>query len=81
VLVACACWRRSRRARGGFFDAADQLVVRDRGRRRVRPWFARAVGAKLGEIVGQQVIVEPRPGANGTLAAELVAAAPADGTP
>jgi tripartite-type tricarboxylate transporter receptor subunit TctC len=41
--------------------------------------FARLVGAKLGEILGQQVVVENRPGAGGRLSAEYVSNQPADG--
>jgi tripartite-type tricarboxylate transporter receptor subunit TctC len=41
--------------------------------------LARAVGQKLSEAVGQQVVVDNRPGANGNIASELVARAPADG--
>src|ERR1700756_5020599 len=41
--------------------------------------FARLVGAKLGEILGQQVVVENKPGAAGRLSAEYVAHQPADG--
>ncbi len=41
--------------------------------------FARLVGAKLGEILGQQVVVENRPGAAGRLSAEYVSHQPADG--
>src|SRR5215475_11999274 len=41
--------------------------------------FARLVGAKLGEILGQQVVVENRPGAGGRLSAEFVSRQPADG--
>jgi tripartite-type tricarboxylate transporter receptor subunit TctC len=40
---------------------------------------ARTVGQKLSESLKQPVVVDPRPGANGNLAAEIVAAAPADG--
>ena len=42
-------------------------------------YLARIVGLRLGEIWGQQVVVENRPGAGGVLATGLVAAAPGDG--
>ena len=40
---------------------------------------ARLFGAKITDVVGQQVVVEPRPGAGGTIAAQTVASAPPDG--
>jgi tripartite-type tricarboxylate transporter receptor subunit TctC len=40
---------------------------------------ARAISDKLGEKLGQTVIVENRPGAGGTIATSYVAKAPADG--
>ena len=40
---------------------------------------ARSFAAKLTEYMGQQVTVEPRVGAGGNIAAEVVARAPADG--
>ncbi|HKA72933.1 MAG TPA: tripartite tricarboxylate transporter substrate binding protein [Xanthobacteraceae bacterium] len=40
---------------------------------------ARIIAQRLGEVFGQQFVVESRPGAGGALAAESVARAPADG--
>ncbi|MDF2114965.1 tripartite tricarboxylate transporter substrate binding protein [Roseiarcaceae bacterium H3SJ34-1] len=41
--------------------------------------FARLVGAKASEILGQQLIIENRPAAGGRVAAEYVVSQPADG--
>ena len=40
---------------------------------------ARIVGEKLGNVLGQQIVVESRSGASGMLGASVVAKAPADG--
>ncbi len=42
--------------------------------------LARVIGQKLGEMWKTQIIVENRAGASGTIAADLVAKSPADGT-
>ena len=41
--------------------------------------LARLVGQKLGETLGQQIIIDNRPGANGNLGTEIAVKAPADG--
>ena len=41
--------------------------------------FARLVGQKLGEILGQTLVIENRPAAGGRVAAEFVTNQPADG--
>jgi len=41
--------------------------------------FARVVGQKLSEILGQNVVIENKPGAGGRLAVEFVKSQPADG--
>jgi tripartite-type tricarboxylate transporter receptor subunit TctC len=41
--------------------------------------IARVLGAKLSESLGQQMVIENRPGASGGVAAEALAASPADG--
>lgn len=42
-------------------------------------FLARIVGPKLGEALGQTVVIDNRAGASGTIAADMTAKAPADG--
>jgi tripartite-type tricarboxylate transporter receptor subunit TctC len=78
VLAACA-WLAIVPARAEDYPVRPIRLVVATAAGGASDLVARAVGAKLSEIVGQPIVVDPRPGANGTLAAELVAAAPADG--
>jgi tripartite-type tricarboxylate transporter receptor subunit TctC len=41
--------------------------------------FARPIAPKLGELLGQPVIIDNRPGGNATIGADVVAKSPADG--
>ncbi|MGE0801743.1 MAG: tripartite tricarboxylate transporter substrate binding protein [Lautropia sp.] len=41
--------------------------------------LARAVGAKMGELLGQSVVIDNRPGGGTLIAAQLLAGSPADG--
>lgn len=41
--------------------------------------FARVIGAKLGDALGQQVVIDNRPGANAIIGTDMVAKAPPDG--
>lgn len=41
--------------------------------------LARSVGQKLGDALGQTIVVENKPGANGNLGADMVAKSPPDG--
>src|SRR6266542_472413 len=40
---------------------------------------ARLFGPKITEVLGQQVVIEPRPGAGGVIAAQTIATSPPDG--
>ncbi len=59
----------------------------DKPIRVVVPWpaggitdvIARAVGLRVSEVFGQQMVIDNRPGAGGTLGAGIVAKAPSDG--
>jgi tripartite-type tricarboxylate transporter receptor subunit TctC len=67
LLVACPALAQSVRFVVGFTPGGPSDIL------------ARALGAKLGETLGQAVVVENRPGAGGNLAAGAVAKSAPDG--
>lgn len=73
ALVAGSAW-----AQGGFPSKPIRLVVPFAAGGSVDA-FSRMVGQRLGERVGQPVVVENRAGAGGAIGTEFVAKAPADG--
>src|SRR5260221_11748596 len=56
-----------------------RLVVPTSAGAGVTDIMARLVGQKLSESLGQQVVIDNRPGASGILGSEVVAKAPSDG--
>ena len=78
LLAAGNCWAQGAAAPGVFPSKPIHIYVT------VPPggaadFIARTVGAKLSQSLGVSVVIENRGGASGTIAAALVAKAPADG--
>ncbi|OGA21089.1 MAG: hypothetical protein A3I02_09815 [Betaproteobacteria bacterium RIFCSPLOWO2_02_FULL_67_26] len=78
MLVLCCAWAAAAPAQAQYPNRPIRLIV---------PFppggssdtLARIVGQKLGEALGQQVVVDNRPGASGTIGGEAAAKAPPDG--
>ena len=65
-------------AQGGFPTKPVRIVVTFGGGGAAEI-YSRLIGQHLTEMWGQTVLADPRPGANGIIATEIVARAPADG--
>jgi len=76
ALAATASGRASAQA---YPARPIRLVVPTSAGAGVTDIMARLVGQKLGESLGQQVVIDNRPGASGILGSEVVAKAPSDG--
>ena len=77
LLVACLATPRLARAQG-FPDRPIRVLVGFPPGGSV-DITVRAIAPRLGEVLGQQVIVENRPGAGATIATEAAVRSPADG--
>ena len=77
LLAAFAC-AGTVNAQGQFPDRAIKLIV-PQAPGSATDNLARIVGAELGQILGQTVVIENRPGAAFTIGLDLVAKAPPDG--
>jgi tripartite-type tricarboxylate transporter receptor subunit TctC len=74
VLALCAAT-----APAEEFPSRPVKIIVGQGTATTSDTLARLVGAKLSELWEQPVVIEPRSGAAGTIAAASVATAPADG--
>jgi len=77
MLVACACVTGTALAQKYPTKTIRVLVPQPPGD--PCDTFARLLGQKMGERLGQQLVVDNRPGAGGTIGLALAAQAPADG--
>jgi tripartite-type tricarboxylate transporter receptor subunit TctC len=78
ALLAAGAATGATRAQGAFPSKPLRIVV-PFGAGGIADLTARAVGQKLGEQLGQAVVIENKPGAGGVTAGELVARAEPDG--
>lgn len=65
-------------AHAGFPERTIRLVV-PFGAGGITDIVARQVGKGMGDVLGQGIVIENRPGAGGVIAAQMAATAPADG--
>jgi tripartite-type tricarboxylate transporter receptor subunit TctC len=79
TLLAAAAALPARALADGYPSRPIRLVVPSATGAGVTDIMARLVGHRLTEAIGQQVVVDNRPGASGILGADVVAKSPADG--
>jgi tripartite-type tricarboxylate transporter receptor subunit TctC len=78
ALMICALTAGAARAQAAYPNQGIRLIV-PYAAGGVPDTVARFVGQRLQERIGQSVVVENRPGGNGSVAAAAITAAPADG--
>lgn len=79
VLVGCALFGFSAMAAGATFPDRPVRFITGFATGGSTDTLARVIGQRLTEMWGQSVVVESRPGADGSIAADFVAHAPPDG--
>jgi tripartite-type tricarboxylate transporter receptor subunit TctC len=79
AVAAALAWAAGVPARAQDYPTAPVHIVSGFPAGTTADISARVVGAKLGQILGQQFVVENRPGAASSIAAAAVARAPKDG--
>src|SRR4051794_20314226 len=78
VAIGCAALVAASGAQGAYPDRPIRFIVSS-GAGGAPDFNARAIAAELTKQMGQQVIVDNRPGAGSTLGTTLMAKAPPDG--
>jgi tripartite-type tricarboxylate transporter receptor subunit TctC len=79
IVTAASAWVAGSPARAQDYPTAPVHIVSGFPAGTTADISARVVGARIGQILGQQFVVENRPGAASSLAAAAVARAPKDG--
>jgi len=79
ILLACTAGVAAPNASAQSYPAKPIRVMHGFAAGSAIDVFSRPLAQKLSEALGQQVLVDARPGATGTIANELVSKSPADG--
>jgi tripartite-type tricarboxylate transporter receptor subunit TctC len=77
--IICAVFALAAAAQADDFPSRPIRVIVGFGAGSGADITARVVGARMSDILGQQIVVEDKPGAGSSLAADIVARAPKDG--
>ncbi len=79
LWLACSAWSAASQAQAQPYPSKPVRLIVPFPAGGATDLFARSLSQKLGEKIGQSLVVENRPGAGGTLGSDLVAKATPDG--
>jgi tripartite-type tricarboxylate transporter receptor subunit TctC len=79
LWLACCAWSAASQAQAQPYPSKPVRLIVPFPAGGATDLFARSLSQKLGEKIGQSLVVENRPGAGGTLGSDLVAKATPDG--